>query len=75
MQYEILNMIKNYCDLKKAILYQNKISGITYTGILPSKYKDYFLEHNIIKEQDILDVSKIDTMIQEKYLQYIPKKN
>lgn len=75
MQYEILNMIKNYCDANKTILYQNKVKGAQYTGILPSKYKDYFLSHGFIKEDDILDVSKINDLLKEKYLQYIPKES
>lgn len=75
MQYEILNMVKNYCESGKAILYQNKVKGNMYTGILPSKYKDYFLNKGIIKIQDILDISKIEQMVEEKYLQYIPKES
>lgn len=75
MQYEILNMVKIYCELGKAIIYQNKIRGSIYTGILPVKYKEYFLNHGIIKEQDILDITKIENMVEEKYLQYIPKES
>lgn len=75
MQYEILNMIKIYCESGKVIIYQNKIKGNIYTGILPLKYKDYFLSHGIIKEQDILDMIQIKNMVEEKYLQYIPKES
>lgn len=75
MQYEILNMVKNYCESGKAILYQNKVKGNMYTGILPSKYKEYFLKNGFIKEQDILDNSKICLLMKEKYLHYIPKES
>lgn len=75
MQYELLNMIKNYCESEKVILYPNKVRGIVYTGILPIKYKDYFLEHKIIKSQDILDISKIESLMEEKYSEYFPKES
>jgi uncharacterized LabA/DUF88 family protein len=75
MQYEILNMVKNYCNTGKAILYQNRVKTTIYTGILPVKYKDYFLENGIIKSQDILDSSKIDELLENKYSQYIPKES
>lgn len=75
MQYEILNMVKNYCESGKVILYQNKVKGSIYTGILPTKHKDYFLNHGIIKPQDILDISKINNLLRDKYLQYIPKES
>lgn len=73
MQYEMLNMIRNYLKSDKIYLYKNKVKGITYTGIVPKEYKDYFLSNNIIKEDDIVDISIIDDMIDKKYLQYIPK--
>ena len=73
MQYEMLNMIRNYLKSNKIVLYKNKIKGVTYTGILPVEQKDYFLSSNIIKEDDILDASIIDDMVDKKYMQYIPK--
>lgn len=73
MQYEILNMIKIYCESGKIILYKNRVKGETYTGILPVEHKDYFLDHEIIKKEDILDISKIEDLLRKKYLQYIPK--
>lgn len=75
MQYEILNMVKSYCESDKAIIYQNKVKGNIYTGVLPIKYKDYFLHNGIIKIQDILDITKIEEMVTDKYLQYIPKES
>ena len=68
-------MVKNYCNTGKAILYQNRVKTTIYTGILPVKYKDYFLENGIIKSQDILDSSKIDELLENKYSQYIPKES
>lgn len=75
MQYEMLNMIRNYHVSGKIILYQNKIKGSSYTGILLLQFKDYFLANNIIKVEDILDISHIDKLISEKYMQYIPKES
>lgn len=75
MQYEILNMVKFYCESDKALIYQNKVKGNMYTGVLPIKYKDYFLNNGIIKTQDILDITKIEEMVKDKYLQYIPKES
>lgn len=75
MQYELLNMIKNYYDSKKVVFYRNKVKGTLYTGILPLQYKEYFLRHGIIKNNDLVDGSKIDDLLEEKYLQYIPKES
>ena len=74
-QYEILNMVKSYCKSGKGIIYKNKVKGSTYTGVLPIKYKDYFLNNGIIKTQDILDIAKIEEMVKDKYLQYIPNRS
>lgn len=73
MQYEMLNMINNYIISRKIVLYKNRIKGTLYTGILPMEYKDFFLEQEIIKNEDILDDYNIKDMLKEKYLQYIPK--
>ena len=69
----MLNMIRNYLKSNKIVLYKNKIKGITYTGILPLEYKDCFLSNNIVKQEDILDASIIDNMVNSKYILYIPK--
>lgn len=75
MQYEMLNIIRNYLISDKIILYQNKVKGMLNTGILPKEYEKYFISNGIIKKEDFLTISTIDNMINQKYLQYIPKEN
>lgn len=74
MQYEWLNMIKNFYDSHQIALYKNIIKEELYTGILPLEYKDDFLSLNIIKETDIINFD-IDSLIKDKYSQYFPKES
>lgn len=75
MQYELLNMIKNFYDSNKIVFYRNMVKGDPQTGILPLTFKEEFLNLNIIKETDIINNFDIDSLVRNKYLQYLPKES
>lgn len=75
MQYELLNMIKNFYDSNKIVFYRNMVKSDPQTGILPLTFKEEFLNLNIIKETDIINNFDIDSLVRNKYLQYLPKES
>lgn len=75
MQYEWLNMVKNFYDSNKIKLYRNITKDGSQTGILPLTYKDDFLNLHIIKETDIFDNYDINSLVENKYKQYFPKES
>lgn len=72
MQYELLNMIKNYCGSKKIVLYHNNVKGETRVAILPTECKEEFINLKIINESDIIENYDVDALVKEKYSQYLP---
>lgn len=75
MQYELLNMIKNFYEADKIAFYRNVNKSEPQTAILPLIYKEDFLNLNIIKESDIINNFDMDSLVKNKYLQYIPKES
>lgn len=75
MQYELLNMIKNRYEGGEILLYKRVVKdNVTTINLLPSHYKQDFINLGIIKEDDILIGYDLDSIIRDKYMEYLPKK-